>query len=248
MRLFLIRHGETVDNVAGLWAGSRDSALTAHGVLQARRLASHLTPQNIAAVFSSDLQRAAITARHVCEEQERHRSLDANSLPHTKLVEIRERDFGAAEGVCWRDPGMDKNVESVAESESSMTTRADRFLDTYLFPVTDRIGDNQACAVVAHGAFLQVLYKALCSKMSNGGVTFAPKAFADNPSGIPRWKNTAYMQCKLTVSGDGVRHLHVERVNCFDHLNGLKKTPGGIGSSAFDEKQRTVDSFFKSKS
>ncbi|KAM3468559.1 hypothetical protein MY5147_007828, partial [Beauveria neobassiana] len=42
MRLLLIRHGETVDNVAGIFAGVRDSALTTHGVLQAGRLGGHL--------------------------------------------------------------------------------------------------------------------------------------------------------------------------------------------------------------
>lgn len=72
MRLLLIRHGETVDNVAGVYAGSRDSALTAHGVLQAGRLAAHLAEHvEVDRMFSSDLQRAAITAQAILDAQKR---------------------------------------------------------------------------------------------------------------------------------------------------------------------------------
>lgn len=38
--------------------------------------------------------------------------------------------------------------------------------------------------------------------------------------------------------------MTVNSVNSTDHLQGLKKTRGGIGSAAFDQKQKTVDSFF----
>lgn len=38
--------------------------------------------------------------------------------------------------------------------------------------------------------------------------------------------------------------LVVRTVNCVEHLQGLKKTRGGIGSAGHDEKQKTVDSFF----
>ena len=42
----------------------------------------------------------------------------------------------------------------------------------------------------------------------------------------------------------GVR-LIVKSVNNVEHLQGLRKTKGGIGSATFDSKQKTVDSFFK---
>lgn len=38
--------------------------------------------------------------------------------------------------------------------------------------------------------------------------------------------------------------ISVKRVNCVEHLQGLKKTRGGIGSAGFDAKQKTMDSFF----
>lgn len=39
-------------------------------------------------------------------------------------------------------------------------------------------------------------------------------------------------------------HLHLRTINCIEHLQGLKKTRGGIGSAGHDEKQKTMDSFF----
>ena len=39
--------------------------------------------------------------------------------------------------------------------------------------------------------------------------------------------------------------LLVKAVNSQEHMKGLKKTRGGIGSAKHDEKQKTVDSFFK---
>jgi broad specificity phosphatase PhoE len=41
--------------------------------------------------------------------------------------------------------------------------------------------------------------------------------------------------------------LVVKAVNSLEHLNGLKKTRGGIGSSKHDPSQKTVDSFFKKR-
>lgn len=40
--------------------------------------------------------------------------------------------------------------------------------------------------------------------------------------------------------------MSVNTVNSVEHLQGLKKTRGGIGSAKFDDKQKTVDSFFTS--
>jgi 2,3-bisphosphoglycerate-dependent phosphoglycerate mutase len=39
--------------------------------------------------------------------------------------------------------------------------------------------------------------------------------------------------------------MTIKTINATDHLFGLKKTGGGIGSAKYDAKQRTMDSFFK---
>ena len=62
--LYLIRHGETDANVAGVWQGSTDSPLNARGEAQARALARRLADEAlpIIAIYTSPLQRARQTA------------------------------------------------------------------------------------------------------------------------------------------------------------------------------------------
>jgi broad specificity phosphatase PhoE len=65
VRILLARHGETIFNVEGRWQGQSDSPLTDRGRAQARELARALAHEAIAAVYTSDLGRAANTASEV---------------------------------------------------------------------------------------------------------------------------------------------------------------------------------------
>lgn len=250
MRLFLIRHGETVDNVANLYAGTRDSALTTHGVLQARRLAEHLAqrlPATSVHYFSSDLQRAVRTAEAIraaaCGKD--------GAVVVQQLVELREKDFGTGEGERF-GTGKDKPHEG-AESAESMKARVDTFLDKHLLPVLSPRSED-AVVIVAHGILLSILFKRLCEHLSSGAFTVAPevqRASNPYPAGgvpvLPSWSNTGYLEAVVTSSAPAAWSsikLHVAQVNCVDHLKGLRKTRGGIGSARFDEKQKTMDSFF----
>lgn len=61
-RVFLARHGQTEWNLQRRRQGQLDSALTAGGVGQARRLAAALEPYGIDGIFSSPLGRSRATA------------------------------------------------------------------------------------------------------------------------------------------------------------------------------------------
>lgn len=90
VRLFLIRHGETLANREFRYIGSRDDALSETGEMQAAQLGTALAPLPIATVYSSPLQRARVTA-------------EAIAAPHKLEVqlasELRENDYGAWEGL-----------------------------------------------------------------------------------------------------------------------------------------------------
>jgi len=62
-RLILIRHGETDWNVEGRWQGQADVPLNARGRQQVTQLAQSLANMGITVIVSSDLSRAAETAR-----------------------------------------------------------------------------------------------------------------------------------------------------------------------------------------
>lgn len=265
MRLLLVRHGETVDNIAGNFAGVTDSALTAHGVLQAERLGAHLAARfRVAGLFSSDLQRAARTADAVRRAQHTaYPTVDEPLLTPTEL--LRERDFGELEGVSFRTCTV--NIEDVAESNASMRRRAERFLDEMLLPAMaasptgTESKDNEVYVVVAHGLLLPRLYAGLADRAAPGRLTFDTRVLSSSsrPGGStsiplqPWWSNTAYLECVVTptpASAADARRtlkLHVLRVNSTEHLDGLKRTRGGIGSAAHDDKQKRIESYFGGK-
>lgn len=249
-------------------AGVRDSPLTAHGVLQARRLGAHLATRSstigpISHIFSSDLQRAANTAQAVIDAQPRQVS-GVPGRAQVRLVkapELRERNFGSAEGKRFGAPRTD------AESHESMRGRADIFVRGSLVPLLRDEGQG-VVVIVSHGIFLNALLRVLLTRFAPKELErLAPSTGASRPDYIVSWSNTGYVEMvfsrpvslpsgsasnqvpapqSVTSSPSLGRYHHVAivRVNSVQHLEGLKKTRGGIGSAQFDSRQRTMDSFF----
>ena len=60
--IFLVRHGETEDNVNQIMQGQTHGRLTQHGREQAASVARRLANEDVAAIVSSDLRRAIQTA------------------------------------------------------------------------------------------------------------------------------------------------------------------------------------------
>lgn len=96
-------------------------------------------------------------------------------------------------------------------------------------------------------------YTSLESNLDNGNTVGALDA--ERPTSVET--NTTHLHQKATapsakdvtvpapsLSSSVDVQLSVKRINCVDHLQGLKKTRGGIGSAGFDAKQKTMDSFF----
>jgi broad specificity phosphatase PhoE len=90
--IWLVRHGEVAGNdpKTRAFAGWHDLPLTAKGEAQAEAVAARLAREPVRAVFSSDLHRAANTARRIAE----HHSLEVQ-LSHG----LREVNYGLWEGV-----------------------------------------------------------------------------------------------------------------------------------------------------
>jgi alpha-ribazole phosphatase len=65
LRLYLMRHGEVEG--AGRLLGRTDAALSTHGIEQAHQLAEVLTGTKLSVVYSSDLQRARVTAEIIAK-------------------------------------------------------------------------------------------------------------------------------------------------------------------------------------
>lgn len=292
MRLLLVRHGETVDNVASLYAGSRDSALTNHGVLQSRRLAEHLAPKlspgpppspthtvngeepgqpdvaasppaSVTHLFSSNLQRAVKTAEAI-QGALGQRGRQAVHLQ--QLAELREKHFGSGEGQSFAAGAKRDEPHVGAETPAAIRARVDSFLERHLLPLLTPVAEGEhspntssAVVIVAHGIILSVLFRRLCEHCASR-VTLDTDVQRDvSPAAhgrevTPSWSNTGYLDATLSSSASPTTprdwtqvSMHVSRVNVTDHLKGLRKTRGGIGSARFDDKQKTIESFFTKK-
>lgn len=93
-RILLARHGETEWNAVRRVQGGTDIPLSPHGIAQAEALADRLAAMPLAAVYSSDLSRAAGTAAPAAA---RH-GLSVQTLP-----DLREKGFGEWEGLTQAD-------------------------------------------------------------------------------------------------------------------------------------------------
>ena len=83
--LYLVRHGETKDNVAKIMQGQRQGELTPVGIAQMEDLAVSLSEIHIDAIISSDLQRAYDSAQIIGRKLNR---------PVQITPKLRERDWG----------------------------------------------------------------------------------------------------------------------------------------------------------
>lgn len=266
MHLLFIRHAESVDNVAGLYGGSRDAALTAHGVLQTKRLASALVESelDIRHVFSSPLQRAAKTAKAICDARNDGHGPAGHVLRAVPVSELREKHFGNWEGVKYA-PAPAPASQIDAETPESMRSRANFFLDHHLWPVLAETltlpadSDNACVIVISHGILLGALTRALAEKLAHGSSLNA--SFAQLSSSRIAWSNTGYLDIAMARQpADSVpsasrraapwswTRSSLVQVNCTKHLAGLHKTRGGIGSAAHDHRQRTLEGFFRAAS
>lgn len=153
----LIRHGETKWNREGRLMGITDIPLTATGVKQAKMVAKHLKSYPFAVIFSSPLIRTLQTARQI------HRF--HKDIPFIVHVDLKERNFGIAEGLAYEKANAlhpelvysetwkylhfrPENGESLYEVQQ----RARHFLSTTLPRY-----EGKQIAVVSHGTFLRIL-------------------------------------------------------------------------------------------
>jgi broad specificity phosphatase PhoE len=93
-RLYLVRHGATVMTMEDRFSGAADVQLSDEGREQAKRLAERLADDDIAAIFSSPLDRTMETARILARP---------HNLPLFTKDGLREISHGHWEGMSRKD-------------------------------------------------------------------------------------------------------------------------------------------------
>jgi len=157
--LWLVRHGESTWNVAGLAQGHNDLAeLTDRGLTQASDAARPFRDRPIRAIYASDLRRARQTAAAFAA---------VLGLPVTTDTRLRERSLGVLEGLPTAADnsiatGLDANRvtdpdarPSGGESVRDLYRRAAEFVDELAVTLDDDAAGD--VVVVAHGGTVRVL-------------------------------------------------------------------------------------------
>ncbi len=117
--LYLVRHGETVDNAAQIMQGQTQGELNDVGIRQAEQLRDDLRGERFDAVVASDLHRAVQTAEIVAQS----RGLSVTTTPL-----LRERDWGSFTGrfiPSLKDATWTDDIESL----DALMARAASFMD-----------------------------------------------------------------------------------------------------------------------
>ena len=140
--VYLVRHGETVDNALQIMQGQTHGCLNEKGREQARIVAERLAGEAFDAVVASDLQRAIQTAEIIAAP---------HGLPVVTTPLLRERDWGGFTGRFIPDL-RDAVWPDDIETEEALLTRA----RTFLIYITATYPGKRVVAV-GHGIFNKAL-------------------------------------------------------------------------------------------
>ncbi|KAL4251244.1 Histidine phosphatase superfamily protein [Abortiporus biennis] len=259
-----VRHGESTDNLRNVWAGWKDAPLSNHGMAQAKAIGESLSNIRFTAIHASPLKRAYSTADAIHQAQPEPKPQFQSSLL------LREQHWGIAEGNPWimkLKPGLTLDEHYAqgifpvlherwhkfpeGESLDDLAVRAKQAIDEVVLPhVWTAAKEGMRgihIAVVSHGLCISELIPALLRKDHSG---MAPP---DRYRGL---RNTAWARLTVDIKGWDGQPLEfsqedlpplvikVTDFNRSEHLDGVKRQQGGIGSAAFDPKQKDIRAFF----
>lgn len=155
MQLWLVRHGETIENVNHIIQGNLDGTLNQSGIQQAKGVALQLQKEKFNQVWSSDLGRCVDTAKFIMEFH-----------PKFKLqltAAIREMNFGIHQGkyskaADWdslEGPVLDRKFPK-GESALDVADRVIKFVNKLSeeFP-------HQKILFITHGGPIRVIRSAV---------------------------------------------------------------------------------------
>ncbi|HFI0405462.1 TPA: histidine phosphatase family protein [Streptococcus suis] len=157
MKIYFVRHGKTEWNVEGRFQGaSGDSALLPQAFEELELLGKHLADLPFDAIYSSDLQRATITAEQIAKANRYCQTVQTSP-------QLREWSFGKLEGskmsifrsiypkqarALKHNLALFDNDLFEAESVRQVTQRMVDFVQSL------KGQDMETILIVSHGAFL----------------------------------------------------------------------------------------------
>ena len=157
-RICFVRHGETDWNAEKRIQGQTDIPLNETGRAQALAMAFNAAHASFKAIYSSDLARAAETARALAQRED----LEVKWLP-----QLRERHYGIFQGITAAEGAgrypeayqhyLARHPDYDFETGESMTQHVSRVHEAVDWMVRHHAG--QTIAAVTHAGVLDILYR-----------------------------------------------------------------------------------------
>ena len=149
-RVLLVRHGQTEHNAGGVWQGQLDTALSDVGLDQAQAAGRAIAAHRPSRVVASDLDRAAVTAKHLAEAagvgltlDPRWREIHVGQWQGLHTAQVREQFGDLLEQMDLEDIRRGVDGETLAE----VGARAGESLRE----LVDGLEVGECAVVVAHG-------------------------------------------------------------------------------------------------
>jgi probable phosphoglycerate mutase len=202
-RIFLVRHGETDANVAGVWQGGQgDDPLNERGLQQSAAVAAVLARQGkVTTIYTSPLRRARQTAEAIAE---------AVVAPIVEMPALREYDIGDMEGATREEmTGLWASFVEKWRTDPDLAPPGGESARQFALRLYDALNDilrqaaGQTVVVVSHQGALATGLAALVGQLH-------------------RWKDYQMANCAVTLlvhAGD--EPPCVESFNVTEHLEDI---------------------------
>lgn len=195
MKIYLVRHGETIGNVQKIFQGHSPGELTEKGIAQAKKVSERLKDQEFSHIYSSDLKRTMDTAAEIVKYH--------SETPFESSEQIRERDYGIYQEMKKDEVPLDffKDVydrPENGESTEDLYRRAEAF---YKDLFDKHFGEN--VLIVGHGGINRALI---------GAIKQTPKIEDMFLNGL---NNTGVCIYEVDKNGQHIEVLY----NCTKHLD-----------------------------
>ena len=198
--IIAVRHGQTIANKTGRLQGQFDTPLDEVGQLQADAIAARLKKCFFDIVYSSDLERAMVTAGKIIEFHPGKKVIPSKELREWNLGELQGHEYKELIEKYPRIMDAFKNEGETppipgGESVMDFHNRIVTFIDKI---AAENIGKR--VLIVSHGGAMQRLFLHTTGQLKNGNI----RPLCDNASlSVFRFKNHQWQ----LVTWNDIAHL-----------------------------------------
>ena len=165
LRIYFVRHGETVWNTLKIFQGRSNSPLTELGVEQAKKLSQHLKDIDFKKVYSSPQDRALQTTKLL---------LGDKNMEITTIDEFQEINMGKVEGIPREEFEKNYPIEYHNFWNNAMDYNPSAYNGESYEEILDRVklgleklikeNNNGNILVISHGVTLKAIFNIINKK------------------------------------------------------------------------------------